>query len=393
MIAAIVSEEVFNTIHNLNRRGLFDVRRIMGNSIPGILKNLETEDVYSHIIVDVDCVRGNIELGLDLLQKLKTEKATTKIIAVVLNLFDTSGIERDIKDMGITDIIVKSGPGLAKHLNDIFIRDNIMAVPASKADNIVATGGEQEAVTYIATDEEAHPHQKDVLPPSQIPRAEIKAKAPLKAPAMSNLNKAIVIAVSGLGQRIGTTTQAMQLALYLKGQEYTVCIVQLFDNNSLSSYLEIMDDVSVVDEDRFMINGINIFTSGKSISKAKANFQYVVCDYGNFLSLPDVSAFLDKEIKVVVAGIKPWESADFGSIAVNDDGSINYIFSFVPSNDHKTVREQMLDSAGKTHFAPYTPDYWSFCGKEDIYKAITCNEALKNESKKPGRRGIFTFGK
>ena len=91
----------------------------------------------------------------------------------------------------------------------------------------------------------------------------------------------------------------------------------------------------------------------------------------------------EKDIKVLVTGIKPWES-ELAQVFEDDDGSLHYIFSFVPRSDEADVLAQMGGSAAMTHFAPFAPDFFSFCGSEEIYeKILSCRPAEPEQKKKP----------
>lgn len=231
-----------------------------------------------------------------------------------------------------------------------------------------------------------------ITPPSQITRTEGRTLINKKPPA-SQLSKAVTIAVAGAGERIGTTTQALQLTHYLIAQGEDAALIQMATKNSLEEYLEIIENARIVDDELFTVNDVRIYKNGQGYTKAKKSHHYLVCDYGNFNTLPDVTAFLDKDIQIIVAGVLPWETQELEPRVFDvDDGSLLYIFSHVPPVDREEVLAQMQGSGDKTFFAAYAPDYWSYCGDDATYKAMTdLQREKKQESpRKGGLLGLFS---
>ena len=121
--------------------------------------------------------------------------------------------------------------------------------------------------------------------------------------------------------------------------------------------------------------------------QARMEYDYLICDYGDYAQIIDTVSFWEKDIRVLVAGVKPWESDQLSRVFEDDDGSLHYIFSFVPKADEPDVRNQMGESAPNTYFAPYAPDYFSYCGNDEFYaKLIACKKAEPQQKKKG-----FTF--
>lgn len=374
MIGIIAKDEVFEIAQELNRRKLFEVKHITGSTVQAIARSINESEGFTHFVVDIEYIRGNIDAGLELLELMQKIRATAKLIAIALHYSEDSGVVRDLRNMGIKDIAFDSGAALKKTLNEIFLRDGL----------------------FTFEDDDAAVAVEEVVPPSQMPRATSKAMIPPRPAPTDNVQRAVSVGVVGLGTRIGTTTQAMQLALYLSSQEYSVCLVQLGADNRLEEYVDVLEDNITYNtgQEWFTIGGVSVLLESKSISAAKAKFQYIIFDYGDILQMPDVSAYLEKDIKVAVCGIKPWECSKFSEIAQHDDGDVNYIFSFVVAHDQRDVRQQMRDRTVNTHFAPYTPDYWTYCGADDIYQRIIAESIAQpvTPQGKKGRRkllGIF----
>ena len=117
---------------------------------------------------------------------------------------------RDVCEMYPKEQIVQShGAELKRVLNAMLC-----------ADGIIRTEPEPQKVT--AADPVPDPQEPppsppipvEVTPPSQVGREAAQAQLVLPKPKIER--SATCIAVAGAGHRIGTTTQAMQICLYVK---------------------------------------------------------------------------------------------------------------------------------------------------------------------------------
>lgn len=239
-----------------------------------------------------------------------------------------------------------------------------------------------------APDEVDHYYERKVdatiVPPSQIERKTAQQNLVFKMPTIPRDN-CITIAVTGASPRVGTTTQAVQIMLYLISQQRKACLIEMHNNPCLETYLSALpdSDVEIVDEGHFQIKGFDIYHDPKKYAEAKSKNDFIVLDYGVYGDIADPTSYLDKDIKIVVAGVKPWESQFLEPIFSFDDGSMEYIFSFVPQREQKIVLQQMRDSSNQTFFAPYCPDLLTFCGDDVLYRKVS-KLAGDIVQKKPG---------
>lgn len=202
--------------------------------------------------------------------------------------------------------------------------------------------------------------------------------------------KAVTVAVSGASPRIGTTTQALQLLLYLRAKDYSCAYLDMCSSGKMEQLLDIYESCDRINGHEFTIQGQHIITNGKLLMQARSEYDYVICDYGPYQDILEPVSFWEKDVKIMVAGTKPWESAQLPAVFEDDDGSLRYIFSFVPSADETSVREQMAESADKTYFAPYAPDYFSYSGADEIYSALVdCPGPSPAQTKEKGLRFLF----
>lgn len=375
MIAAILTTETQRLFDQLNRRGHWQHDLVAGKNTHEILRAIEGSDQYNLILVDVDALSNVIDEAIDAIGRIR--KTTTADIIVIAQGYEPDGsIVRDILSLGIDkDMVLCENDTLLK-------RDLLALLPAPSA----AEPTEPPAP-------ELRP-DAPVTPPSQISKADAKQSIIHKPPIKQR--RCMVIALAGAGSRIGTTTQAMQLLLYLRSHDRKAALVEMHGRDVLQQYVSLFSDkdVELISENHFRIRGCDIYNTSQSFLKIKNNYEYIILDYGRFADLNDQTAFLDKDVKIICCGVKPWESSLLDPVFSIDDGSIHYLFSFVPSTDIPEVRDLMADSAGMTHFAEYSPDLFRYCGNDDMYSGIL---QLRDEPKASGKpsltdrvKGVFS---
>ena len=396
MVYLLSGDEVSNDLASLNYLNTFSIERSSARSITAVQKELEADNKYRLAFIDVAAVNSSTDAFVEMVERLR-KTVRHEIVVVAQGYDEASAFVRDLHSVGIQRVIVASGVMFKREALQVLQLHSLMpeqaaAAPQNEAEPHTAPPPAPLPPPAPTIKEQPAPEPTQsaaVRPPSQVPRAEAKAmiEKPFPAPATG---AARVIALAGGGTRIGTTTQAMQLALYLKAQDESVAVVQMHKGGTnLDAYLKIIDEHQLMSSEHFIVSGLDIYRSSKDISKARKEFHYLVLDYGDFNTLPDTSAFLDKEIKVIVGGIKPWESDKLNKVFDSDDGSIKYIFSFVPEAEQAVVIDLMRDSGGITFFAPYAPDYWSYCGADAFYQNFVTTAAPARKPKAAPKRPLI----
>jgi len=195
-----------------------------------------------------------------------------------------------------------------------------------------------------------------------------------KQAATNNIRySAVTIGVTGAGRRVGTTTQALQFVLFLKNSGNTAAYVEMHGKDHLSMYLNVFSEEvqkrSIINENHFTIHDIDIYRSARAMGEAKNNYSYVVCDYGD-CSSNELNSFLERDIKVVVGCIKPYEVEPLKTFFSIDCDDINYIYSFVDSSLHQDVIKEMDTAGERTYFAGYTPNLFDYGSNDQIYAEI-----------------------
>lgn len=377
MIAAIVSEETFIIIEEINRRKLFELDRLTAQTAFAAQRSIEkSKKNYEQIVVEVDAIRhGNVEAVIDLVERLKT--TTTATLVILAQGYDPdSSVVKDLVSVGVeqNNIVLHTGLWFKKRLQEL------LKPTAFEAGTNCPSPARTEPVS--AATPIAAPIPEPSAPPSQIDRATAKKallpKPPISQPAM----KAITVAFAGAGSRIGTTTQAMQMLLFLVAEGYKAALVEMTDKSVLSEYIS----NSEFCPEHYKVNGLDLYRTRSSLLHAQNEYQYLILDYGPLTEGLDGMSFFEKNYKIICTGVKPQETAELAPIFDVDDGSFIYCFSFVPEVDKREVEELMRGR--KIYFASAALDYWTFCGEDDTYRGLLDLSSNSDGKDKPGI-GLF----
>lgn len=200
------------------------------------------------------------------------------------------------------------------------------------------------------------------------------------------------IAVVGSCPRIGTTTQAIQICKYLQLKGKNPCYISM-SHDKAYEWREILSDIEVTRDDdayaRTRIQDLDMYDDPAKIAKIKAmGYDWIVYDFGYVQeSSFTPSQYLEKDYRIVVAGIKPSEIRGMKKIydSLLSD-STYYIFSFISDDTKASVLQLQNALADKTEFAMYAPDPFTLSSKAvNIYDNIL---EVKASAKKT-RRGLF----
>ena len=201
------------------------------------------------------------------------------------------------------------------------------------------------------------------------------------------------IAVAGCCHRIGTTTQAIQICKYLLLKGKNPCYIALCDEKAAEWRPILGLEVTRDDEaySRTRIADVDMYDDPNMIAKIKSlGYDYLVYDFGSIRD-PNFSTmqFLEKDIRIIVAGVKPAEITAMKKVydSMLSD-STYYIFSFISDDTKDSVLELQGKQAEKTEFAVYTPDPFVFTNK-----SISIYQNIINAEGKPKKEKRRRFGR
>lgn len=200
-----------------------------------------------------------------------------------------------------------------------------------------------------------------------IEREKIVEKKVLVKPKINKLK----IAVCGVCERMGATTQAFLIANYLIKYGFNACYIE-FNKKDVVKNIKNFYDVLVDDKNRkISYKDLDIFPNVTFEDLPKIltmNYEAFIFDYGEFLHTSEES-FASADVRVVVSGAKFWEEKYIQNVfkichIYND---INFIFNFTDEDDRKFIVENM--EYLKVYFSDYAPNIFKSYN-EKIYNEI-----------------------
>lgn len=170
-----------------------------------------------------------------------------------------------------------------------------------------------------------------------------------------------IIHLAGTMPRIGTTTVAIQLILFLNRLGYNAAYVEMNAQDYIwgitSVYAGCVKDKL---PGKITYAGVEFYAKERlpELLSGGTHYDYIICDYGNLSSKHfDIQAFTDCSAMIIVAGIKANE-VFLTNMALENKflSDAVYVFSFVSKADQADVLEMMQEKAMVTAFMPYSPD-------------------------------------
>lgn len=202
------------------------------------------------------------------------------------------------------------------------------------------------------------------------------------------------IGVAGTIERIGVTTQAIQLCKWLKMKGKNVCYIQMNDSGYVEN-LKVFYENVVVDEAQGCVSYENVemyYDKARIDEILNRNYDFYVYDYGTITNeYFQKTSFFEKNYKIVVTGTKPTELNSFNQCMEElYHKHIHYVFSFVSEGDRENVMEMMSDKDKYSYLAGVTLDMFSLNSDNisNFEKIIPLEEEIEED---PEKKGLFSF--
>lgn len=197
------------------------------------------------------------------------------------------------------------------------------------------------------------------------------------------------VAVAGTQNRIGTTTQALQMCLYLNFLGYKVCYIESNKNELLQCLKKALFDDIKDNGNYITYKGIDMYYSLSREDEGYFNYDYVIYDYGNISDKLEEN-FLLNDISILVAGTKPQEILSLLLVVEHyNNKNIKVLFSFTSELALEKINEFMSNTVNQYYRLPYTDEYFSYCLENtQIYNDIfrfsekEFTDAVKREKEK-----------
>ncbi len=185
--------------------------------------------------------------------------------------------------------------------------------------------------------------------------------------------------------RIGTTTQCIQLTRFIKSMGYDVAYMELNDKNYIKNTRYVYSDYDESDNGIVTVQGINCIPRSKyrDIKNGGAKLDFLICDFGPVNDRKfDKKEFLNGGTPILVGGVKANELSDTES-ALRDSSfqKAFFIFSFIDTSDREELLVNMGRKTDETFFSPYFPDPFiqSDVSKEDYFQEIMSAVMIRME--------------
>lgn len=182
--------------------------------------------------------------------------------------------------------------------------------------------------------------------------------------------KNIKIAITGVAQKVGTTTMAMNLCHYLSNIGAKVCYVEANQSAHLRNMVEYYPQMIEQDHSA-TCNGI-CFLELNTLSEEE--YDFVIYDMG-VVDNKIIGAIKNKiDVGILCATGKPYEFKDYEKISQLFEGiKITRIFSFVPLNEQLWLTEKY----GDVFYSEYTPCLFDSEKNSRIWQWVLSNYILK----------------
>ena len=193
------------------------------------------------------------------------------------------------------------------------------------------------------------------------------------------------INVAGCIDRIGTTTQAVQLTRFIKSMDYDVAYMEMNDKNYIKNTNSVYSDYEEKDTGIISVQGIDVIPRHKyiDIKKGGSNLDFLIIDHGCVNDKRfDRKEFLHGGIPILVGGIKANELGETeNALRDNEMQKAFFVFSFVEEEDNEELLLNMGRKKDETFFSPYFPDPFVQMdeSKEDYFQQVMSAVMLRVE--------------
>lgn len=371
VLGVIATDPVKQVIHEMNFRKDKDIRMLDARSMEQIAQQIEEQQVFTHVLIQPDALREKSG-GLLLLVERLRKSTMTEYLVLLDGYPQDSRLVRELEEVGVAaeNILFSASLALKQRINELFQnaeeyafeKAEIEPPPQPKPKKRKSVSSLFSLSNIFSPKEKTRP--LPALPVQPVSMLESKMLSIQK----ENLKAAKTIAVAGAGERIGTTTQALQMLLFLRAHNRKAALIEMHENPCLSSYAQVYSD-AVLEKDSCIINGSRLYFSKKALPTIQKEFDFLVLDYGAYRNCA-VQELADSDASIIVCGIKPWEAEEINYTFRENNEKYHYLFSFVPQNDQENVTAQMEEFSQRTFFAPYSPDMFQYNGNDELYKAL-----------------------
>lgn len=302
-----------------------------------VVHDMRSLNHYGYLAIDISCLRDEAEEVIEAIIAFQS-MYTSRIIIYIQKDKDYESIIQKLIEVRIYNIIFSDSVDGLKEL----IKKATGSLGMNKRDVMNLLHHEENQYSVIDTE-------------YQFIKKEAK------------------IAVTGVMNRVGTTTMAMNLCHVLAGIGAKVCYVEANTNGHLNQIVESNAGMTS-DHGMAIYNGICFMDL---YSESKEVFDFIVYDMG-VVEAKVVSAIKNKcDVGIVCATGKPYEFDAYESKLQLFEGiEISKVFSFVHEMEQKKIKDQF----GEVNFSEYTPSLFDSEKNHDMWTHMLNKFVVRNTS-------------
>lgn len=229
---------------------------------------------------------------------------------------------------------------------------------------------------YVDTDAEALIQEDEALIPE---RARMARK----------------IGITGVCQRMGTTTAAIQLVKHLQIKGYKACYIELnlteFVKKQLEYFAGTEEDDSI---GRVTYENVDMYYKQEFLQEVlRQDYDFFIFDYGAYSERGfNKTSFLEKDIRIFVAGSKAQEMRYTNEIMKNEYYTdVYYLFNFISEKEKPDIMEFMEEKEERTFFTVYTPDQFEYVHNSEFDRLLPVEDIGSEAGRK--KRSFWLIGK
>lgn len=166
----------------------------------------------------------------------------------------------------------------------------------------------------------------------------------------------IKIGIAGSMSRIGTTTQAIQLAQVLK-ENYKICYVERNEKKYLNDLVNLYTTAKNK-KDKIEYSGLEMYKNLPNLDNSLSKYDFVISDFGNINTRTfEEKSFKEQDTKIIISGSKPNEI--FKTQVLLERSmykDANFVFVFVPEEERVSIASLMREKRDKTYFSDIVLD-------------------------------------
>lgn len=346
-----------------------------------------------HLIIDITSIQDTKKL-LKAIKRYRIKNDKTQIIIIAPNVETPNTLMDALVTMGVYDIIAPA----ADNLEDIILLPSLMEV-------LEVPSSFKKAVKWFLDNEEKD-YQEDSTSKTTKSKSEKEVIERTVTITKEKIVGTVVIAITGTMKRIGTTHTTLEIATFLKNNNFKVAALEYHKSENFNTIKNNYEDV-IEKDNCFLIDGINYYPYSDDLNVLdvlQRDYNYIIIDMGQYKEC-DLTEFKRANIRIVVSGVKDWELTDLELILRSGDTITNnkniYYFNFSDKETFESIKANMIDEKMgqfKCYQAPLNPNPFTVSKEcillfkellKDVLPEIKQADISKNKGVFNTAKGLF----